>query len=255
MYPILFRIGTWEIRSYYVFVTLGLLAAYIVGWRESRRAGITKKKIILFYMAAFPVAFLFGKINGWLFNPDFYAGLANGRLILYGGIVSYGVICGLLLAGAIFARLTRLPIRGVVNRIVLVIPLMLAISRIGCLLNGCCYGRETTVFGGLFLPDIYGKWATRYPTQFFLIALDLGLFFWLWIRRNRKISRGSELVAFLFWMAAGRLIIDSLREYPGMVLGLGYYQWEAILILGVVTIVVIVQKMSKNRTVNEPSAI
>ena len=253
MFPVLFRLGSWEIRSYFVFLSLGLITAYIIGWREARKAGFSKAKIILFYVAVLPIALFLGMINGWLINSEFYWGLLHGRLILYGGLVSYGIVFGLLLTGAVYARIIRQPVRAMLNLIVPVMPLMLAISRIGCLLNGCCYGMVTTGFGGLFLPDIYGHWATRYPIQIFLIILDLALFIWLWIQRKRKVAPRSLVVPFLFWLAAGRLVIDSLREFPGMVLGLSYYQWEAILILGVVTIVAIVQKMSKNRTVNEPS--
>lgn len=242
MFPVLFRLGSWEIRSYFVFLSLGIITAYIIGWREARRAGFSKAKIILFYIAVLPIALFLGMINGWLFNPEFYYGLLHGRLILYGGLVSYGIVFGLLLTGAIYARIIRQPVRAMLDLIVPVMPLILAISRIGCLLNGCCYGREVQGFGGLFMPDIYGHWATRYPIQLLLIVLDLGLFFWVWRQRKRKAIQGSLAIPFLFWLAAGRLVIDSLREFQGSALGLSYYQWEAILILVVTSIIFLMQK-------------
>ncbi len=45
------------------------------------------------------------------------------------------------------------------------IPLTLAVARVGCLLAGCCYGRETTAWPALVLSDVHGFWASRYPTH------------------------------------------------------------------------------------------
>ncbi len=231
MLPVLFRIGAWEVHSYYVFLILGAAVGGIVGWREARRTGNVGKRILIFCAVVFPTALILGVINGWLFNLDFYSGLLRGQLVLYGGLVSYGIIFGALLSGAIYARIRQLPAGAMLDMVVLVLPLMLAFARVGCFLNGCCYGRETQGFGGLFLPDIYGRWTTRYPTQLMLIALDLGLFFWMWVGRKKKPFEGSQVIPFLFWYAAGRLVIDSLRDLPIVALGLSFHQWAAILTL------------------------
>jgi len=56
----------------------------------------------------------------------------------------------------------------------------MAVTRIGCLINGCCSGRETQGPFGLWLPDDRGEWKRRYPTQLFeaawsAIILGVGL--------------------------------------------------------------------------------
>ncbi|MFH2040880.1 MAG: prolipoprotein diacylglyceryl transferase family protein [Chloroflexota bacterium] len=231
LYPILFQIGTWDVRSYFLFLSLGAVVGGMVGWKEAKRIGFSSREISVFFAIIFPVALLLGLVNGWVFNPDFYYGLARGRLVLYGGLVSYGIIFGALLVDVIYNRVRKLPVGVSLDLIVLVLPLMLAFTRVGCLFNGCCYGLETHGFFSMFLPDEFGFWVDRYPTQLMLIALNTGLFIWLWIRRKNKVFDGSQVLPFLFWYAAGRLVIDSLRDLPPVALGLGFHQWTAILIL------------------------
>jgi phosphatidylglycerol:prolipoprotein diacylglycerol transferase len=56
----------------------------------------------------------------------------------------------------------------------------MVVTRIGCLINGCCSGRETQGPFGLWLHDDRGEWKRRYPTQLFeaawsAIILGVGL--------------------------------------------------------------------------------
>ncbi len=45
------------------------------------------------------------------------------------------------------------------------LPLALAIVRTGCLLAGDSYGKETTAWPAMVLPDVNGVWVSRYPAQ------------------------------------------------------------------------------------------
>ncbi len=56
------------------------------------------------------------------------------------------------------------------------VPLPLAVARVGCLLNGCCYGRETSAWPALVPPGEGGVWARRYPTQLADILANLLIF-------------------------------------------------------------------------------
>ncbi len=57
-----------------------------------------------------------------------------------GGLVVYGSLIGGSLAGLIFLKLNRLPVWKTADLIAPGMVLGLAIGRIGCLMNGCCYG-------------------------------------------------------------------------------------------------------------------
>jgi phosphatidylglycerol:prolipoprotein diacylglycerol transferase len=90
------------------------------------------------------------------------------------------------------------------------------IVRWGCLLNGCCYGRQATGLAAVYLPDLNGRWAWRYPTQVLYSAVALGLFALLWAGRGRKPFAGFLATMYLIVYAAGRLAIGFLRGDYGM---------------------------------------
>jgi phosphatidylglycerol---prolipoprotein diacylglyceryl transferase len=80
---------------------------------------------------------------------------------LYGGLVlSFAVSWPVL-------RLTGLEFWRFWDGAAIVLLVGMAVTRIGCLMNGCCSGRETHGPFGLWLPDHRGEWKRRYPTQLF----------------------------------------------------------------------------------------
>lgn len=214
MHPILFTIGSWQIRSYEVFLIIGAVAGVWVASLEAERLGFSRHMIITFDCAVVPASLLLGLLNGWLFDLDFYAALARGRFYIPFTLVSFGIICGAFLTGWVLAKRRKKSVGQTLDLVTLSLPIILFFSRIGCLLNGCCYGRETTGFGGMYLPGAYGEWAYRYPTQIMLMLLDLGLFIWLWSIRKRKPYEGCLTIYFLIPFSIGRLVIDSLRDLP-----------------------------------------
>ena len=66
--------------------------------------------------------------------------LSNAVNFVEGGLVVYGSLIGALLGAAWYLWKHKLPILPVADIIAPSLPLGLAIGRIGCLMNGCCYG-------------------------------------------------------------------------------------------------------------------
>jgi phosphatidylglycerol:prolipoprotein diacylglycerol transferase len=88
----------------------------------------------------------------------------------------------------------------------------MVVTRVGCLLNGCCSGRPTQSWLGLNLPDHTGVRARRIPTQILeaawavLILLAASLT-WKWFP-----FPGGVFLAVMGSYAAGRLVLESTRE-------------------------------------------
>jgi phosphatidylglycerol:prolipoprotein diacylglycerol transferase len=86
-------------------------------------------------------------------------------------------------------------------------------TRIGCLLNGCCAGRPSTVWGSMYLPDHLGTWEKRIPTQLleagWAVAL-LALSIWIWPRLPFP---GGLFLFVSAGYACGRLILESTRDF------------------------------------------
>lgn len=87
----------------------------------------------------------------------------------------------------------------------------MAVTRIGCLINGCCSGRETQGPFGLWLPDERGEWKRRYPTQLFEAgwsATILGVGVWLYEPSARP---GLLFLGSAAAYGTGRLGLELLR--------------------------------------------
>jgi phosphatidylglycerol:prolipoprotein diacylglycerol transferase len=230
-------------RSYIFFLGAALLVGSLVGWHEARRQGYSRLQIALYILIAIPLAMGLGIVNGWLFNPEFYYGLEHSQFVLRGGLVSFGALLGALLAGAISSRLVREPMARGADSVALVLPLILGIIRIGCLLNGCCFGREAAGFGTAYLPGRFGEWASRYATQPAYMLFDFVLFSWLWLGRKSKPYDGFLTVSFLFWFSLGRLILDEYRELPEQALGMNFQQLASLATLVCMAIMVVILKV------------
>lgn len=69
-----------------------------------------------------------------------------------GGLVYYGGLIGSSLACILYARLKQMPLWKLADILAPSVALGQVFGRIGCLFNGCCYGRVCTM-----------PWAIRFP--------------------------------------------------------------------------------------------
>jgi phosphatidylglycerol---prolipoprotein diacylglyceryl transferase len=157
----LFRVGRVGIPSYAAMLYLGFVAGVVLGGYESglRYPRFTVSAVILLVFA------LIGSRIWYLLGHP--VRVAEAGAGLYGGLVlSFAVSWPLL-------RLTGLEFWRFWDGAAIVLLVGMAVTRIGCLMNGCCSGRETHGPFGLWLPDDRGEWKRRYPTQLFEAGLSV----------------------------------------------------------------------------------
>lgn len=97
----------------------------------------------------------------------------------------------------------------------------LAIGRLGCFFNGCCYGRHTDWPWGVdFLGD-----GPRHPSQLYEVAFHaaMAVLIWRWITSGQW--RTHRLQAYLIAYCVFRFWSEWLRPEPVLALGLTFYQW------------------------------
>ncbi len=137
------------IRGYGLMLLLGVLSGVGLTIRLARSAGIAADVIysLAFWMfgAGIIGARVFYVIQYWpSFHRDTVAGtLAEVLKFTEGGLVVFGALAGGLVAFWAFATVRRLNRLKLADVIVPGMALGLAFGRIGCLLNGCCYGAES----------------------------------------------------------------------------------------------------------------
>jgi phosphatidylglycerol:prolipoprotein diacylglycerol transferase len=181
--------------------------------------------------------------NWYQFSSDFISIF----MLWEGGMVFYGGFIGGFLGGFLFVKIAKLKLSEVMDIVAPGIAIAIAIGRIGCFLNGCCYGRVTDTCIGItfpsrWLPPAYldqlqkgliSPEAQRslpvIPTQL-ISALNLFIIFLiLWRIRKIKVFNGFLFTLFLGLYGLQRFIIDFSREYSGNALILKYLTLSQVL--------------------------
>jgi phosphatidylglycerol:prolipoprotein diacylglycerol transferase len=73
--------------------------------------------------------------------------------IAQGGLVVFGSILGGMFGAFLFIRRNRMPMLKTFDAMAPALMLGIAVGRIGCLLNGCCFGGATDVPWGIVFPE------------------------------------------------------------------------------------------------------
>lgn len=133
-----------------------------------------------------------------------------------GGMVYYGALIGGFITGTWFVVRKKLPFWVLADVVAPPLALGYGIVRIGCFLNGCCYGKPTSSFIGVLFPYIDGgpshNTVLRYPTQLFSSAFGFALFGVLLLLWRKKKFNGQVFLAFLILYAIERTVVEYYRE-------------------------------------------
>jgi phosphatidylglycerol:prolipoprotein diacylglycerol transferase len=127
-----------------------------------------------------------------------------------GGGVLYGGLAATLIASVPLLRIIGLPFWAFWDIALFCLLPAIALGRIGCLLHGCCAGRETRSSLSLWLPDENGIWARRVPTQIIEAALALLLLAIICFLPAPR-TKGLLFLASLATYAAARTWTQLLR--------------------------------------------
>lgn len=224
MHPIAIQLGGLSVHWYGVLVALGFLAGLWTASRRAPRDGLPAERIAdlgpWLIVGAILGARLLYVVSYW--NPAF-AGKPwyEPLMIQKGGLVFYGGLVGAALATILFARLKRLPLWPLADTLAPSISLGQLFGRLGCLMNGCCFGRACDL-----------PWAIRYPaghetaghavhpTQVYEAGLSLALYGALALLHRQKKFDGQVFAAYLLGYAVVRTVVELFRgDYRALTFG------------------------------------
>jgi phosphatidylglycerol---prolipoprotein diacylglyceryl transferase len=142
----------------------------------------------------------------------------------HGGLAYYG---GFLLAvpvGLWYARRRGLGVWRIADLTSPFIALGLFFGRMGCFLNGCCYGAECDLPWAMKFPGLLGR---VHPTQLYEAAAALLIATLLYgVVRPRKRAHGQVFAALLVLYGATRFLLEYVRaDDRGIYFGLSTSQW------------------------------
>jgi len=216
MHPILISFGNFSIRSYGAMAAIGfVLGCLLVNWnRKYAKMSSDQASTSLF------VAMIAGIIGARIFYVvEFFDHYRNNLWGVFridqGGLVFYG---GFLLALAAlwgYSRLNKLDIVRVLDVYAPALAIAHACGRIGCFLNGCCWGKPTDLFLGVTFPEgsnpaLCYPGAHLHPVQLYESAEQF-LFFFLYLYLVRHTKRGVTMSSYLIIYGIFRFLNELLR--------------------------------------------
>jgi phosphatidylglycerol:prolipoprotein diacylglycerol transferase len=159
MHPELFEIPFihWPVRSFGVMMVIGFLLGFYLlgklGHRISSNPELITNLSLYCLIAGVVGARVFYVVHHYdkLDRP-----LASMFAIWHGGLEFYGGVILAVPVIILFSRRYKLPIRQCLDIMAIALMLGLAFGRLGCFLNGCCFGKPTEL-----------PWAVRFPYNSF----------------------------------------------------------------------------------------
>lgn len=223
MYPELFRIGTFPVTTYGIFLAVGMLVALYATSRLAARDGLPKDRIYDLGLWVLVGGLVGSKILMILVEPGVQIFTLD---FLRSGGVFYGGLLGGFLAVVILIRLYKLPFWKVADAFAPGVALGQAFGRQGCFSAGCCWGKETLLPWGVHFTDlgheytgvpIYGPDRSDlflHPTQLYESFIMLFVFgFLVYLHRKKKFD-GQILIAYGIIYSIVRFSIEFIRDDP-----------------------------------------
>lgn len=174
MKPILFQWGPITVYSYGLMMAVGFLLFLAYIRRAARPNGLDPEIITNTAFAALVGGIVGARALFVALDFEFFAAHPVDIFLLNrGGLVWYGGFAGGVAAAFFHARHRKISIRRAFDVCTPPLALAQAVGRIGCFLNGCCYGFTAEPPIGVCLPDGLG---CRFPVQLLNTALLLVLF-------------------------------------------------------------------------------
>ncbi len=224
------------IKSYGFLLALSFAVGIWLSVRRGRRHGLDEESVLDACLQVLVWSIVGVRLFYVLTHLSEFHPWYRIFFIWEGGLTLYG---GILLATAAvwrFARRHGLPFLAMADTLAPQVVLGIGITRIGCFLNGCCFGRACSGWPGVRFPPGSAAGAvfpgqTIYPTQLFASAAGLLIFAVLLLWERRSAPLGATFGRFLVLYGIDRFVVDMFRFYePGAVgpLGLTISQWISI---------------------------
>ncbi len=230
MYPILLKIGSFTIYSYGVMMAIAVLVCSALLSRDAKKFNIPSEVIVDFVFWVVLAGILGARIFYVLLNLDYFTAdpveiirIQNGGLAWQGGLV-------VGLTTAIFMiRQRKLPFWPTADLMAPYVALGHSIGRIGCFLNGCCYGKE--VPWGIYFP-VHG--ARLHPTQLYESVSLFLIFLILKKAQTKNFHTGKVFVLYFLLASLERFVVEFFRaDHTILFLGLSLFQWISLIIIAI----------------------
>jgi phosphatidylglycerol:prolipoprotein diacylglycerol transferase len=217
--PVIFSIGSFELRWYSLAIMVGVIAAMFITVYESKRKGIPENEIfnltLWVVLSGIVGARVFHVIDQWSYysaNPGFIWQFQRGGLAIWGALVGGGI------ATVVYARAKHLPLAKLLDAMIPGVLVAQIIGRFGCIVNGDAYGGMTNVpwafiyvNPGALIPE-YLIGVPTHPYPLYEIIWNGLALAGIWKLRSVLKKDGSLFLIYLPVYGLGRFLLSFFRQ-------------------------------------------
>jgi len=268
MYRILFTIGTFPIYSYGVMIALAFITAILLAMKEAKRYGEDPERILDISLYVILGALIGGRLGYILTYLDYY--MKNPVKILYfrqGGLSFLGGFLVAYFLCWLYVKRTKISFWKYADIAAPSVAIGIGIGRIGCFLNGCCFGVVSENYGikfpSLHMPPVYlqqlndgliasGSSYTLpvIPTQLYSSLCDGFLIFFIlhWMKKYRKYD-GFLMLNFFILYSISRFTVEFFRFYENNYKVFNLLTITQTILLGVVLVSLVSMNILKKKSI------
>jgi len=234
--PVAFTIGSIAVRWYGIMVALAIVVIVLWMLREVRRgANLSYETIFTAALIGIPSGAVISRLLHVIDRWGYYS-QNPGQIIGAAGLTIYGAVLGAALGVWIYSKVGKPQFGYFADLTAPGIILAQIIGRVGCTINGCCYGMPTSLPWGVVYahPDSYAPLGIAiHPTQLYEIIYNLIVFAVLLKLKGRLKPDGSLFLIYLSLYSLWRVGIDFLREGTPFLFGLHQAQVIGLIVLAI----------------------
>ncbi|MDY6794258.1 MAG: prolipoprotein diacylglyceryl transferase [Actinomycetota bacterium] len=244
----LFSLGPLTVHSYGFFLALAFIVGMLVSYWYLRKKFVDAYAVFELVLAAavggIVGARIFYVVGHWKeFSSNWWEAFKFWNVQ---GLVFYGGLFFGILAAIVVIKARGMSIGVVLDSGGLAVPAAMAVARVGCFLNGCCYGKSSTLPWAVTFPletqIAMGQPANPvHPTQIYEILMDLVILFILIAIYKRFKYRGEVMLAFVILYAVARFINEFFRYHTAANANL-FFQFLSLLAFALVILVFIFRR-------------
>jgi phosphatidylglycerol:prolipoprotein diacylglycerol transferase len=227
MHPVLVKIGWLSIYSFGFMLALSFLLGIYLSSVRAKRFGVDPQIVLDLSVYVIIAGVVGSRLLYVAFHLDEYKDLADIFALWQGGATLYGGFALAIAVGYAFCKKRNTGFLLMGDILSPALALGIGLTRIGCFLSGCCYGRETALpWGVSFPPDSpAGEFARElagragaesvrlHPSQLYDSFLALLTFALLMLSQKRLKKRGSTFGMMLLAYGVSRFLVDFFRFY------------------------------------------
>lgn len=221
MNPVMFKIGSFEIRWYSVLILIGAILGYLIAKREAKKFNINEDFVFNMFFWTLIFGIIGARIYYVVFNWNLYAADPLSAFKFWeGGLAIHGGIIAGLMTMAIYCKRYNANLIKMTDIVVPSLFLAQAIGRWGNFFNQEAYGNIISLqaLKNMHLPKfiidgMYISGSYREPTFLYeSICSLIGFILLLILRATKKLKTGQLTAIYLIWYGIVRFGIETLRS-------------------------------------------